>query len=772
MGKLVVLKLDGDVQEHGFRVTLAIRLEGAPPEIELTGYLPAAPELADRVQHHWLQKYRTVGAPYRINPKKITYDGSINQRLKECQDSANDLRDRLTAWLDSQEFRLLDRRLREELNRDEEIRLLICSQDSVLQKLPWHLWDFFERYPKAEVALSSTEFRRPQTLTANTRKSKIKILAILGHSQGLDIDKDRQLLANLSDAETTFLVEKSRPEINDQLWEQPWDIIFFAGHSETEGETGRIYINQTESLTINELWYALKKAVERGLKVAIFNSCDGLGLARQLEDLQIPQIIVMRELVPDEVAQEFLKHFLTAFARGQPFYLAVREARERLQGWESQFPCASWLPVICQNPAQVPPTWKDWLEEAAPPAKLPQRGWLGWQVVLLTSLVITSLVMGGRSLGWWQSAELQAFDRLMQLRPVQPPDPRLLMVGVTQKDIAELGGEYPLHDRTLLKLLRKLEEHQPRVIGLDIYRDRPEGEGRAELVQYLQQSDRVIPVCIAPSLKLPDGLPSVPRLSQDQLGFADVVIDPDGIVRRHLIAMAPPPASPCSTFYALSFQLALHYLRTEDISPEFISENRWQLGSRVLQNLSERRGFYQRRVGLEGFQILLNYRSNPSPQEIAALVTLTDVLANRVQPHFLRDKIILVGVTDPTVKDDFQTPYEEEIRGLLLHAQMVSQIVSAVEDRRSLLGFLPDWVDVFYVWVWSLVGGAIAWRFLSSPLSLGLAVGVAIMSLNGIGLLLLVTNGALLPVVPSALAVVASGGSILAYTVFKTQRPQ
>ncbi len=60
-------------------------------------------------------------------------------------------------------------------------------------------------------------------------------------------------------------------------------------------------------------------------------------------------MIVMRELVPDFVAQTFLKDLLTALASGKPFYLAAREARERLQGLEGQFTCASWLPVICQN---------------------------------------------------------------------------------------------------------------------------------------------------------------------------------------------------------------------------------------------------------------------------------------------------------------------------------------------------------------------------------------------------------------------------------------
>jgi hypothetical protein len=80
-------------------------------------------------------------------------------------------------------------------------------------------------------------------------------------------------------------------------------------------------------LTTSDLKYALKTAVEKGLKIAVFNSCDGLGLARELADLKIPQILVMREPVPDKVAQEFLKYFLIAYARGESFYLAVKEAR-------------------------------------------------------------------------------------------------------------------------------------------------------------------------------------------------------------------------------------------------------------------------------------------------------------------------------------------------------------------------------------------------------------------------------------------------------------
>lgn len=114
------------------------------------------------------------------------------------------------------------------------------------------------------------------------------------------------------------------------------------------------------SLTIEQLEEALKTAIARGLKLAIFNSCDGLGLANALEKLHIPQVIVMREPVPNLVAQQFFHHFLIAFAVNKlPLYLAVKQARCRLQGLEQEYPAASWLPIICQNPAVRSPTWLD-----------------------------------------------------------------------------------------------------------------------------------------------------------------------------------------------------------------------------------------------------------------------------------------------------------------------------------------------------------------------------------------------------------------------------
>jgi len=73
----------------------------------------------------------------------------------------------------------------------------------------------------------------------------------------------------------------------------------------------------------------------------------------------------------------------------------------------------------------------------------------------------------------------------VQLRPDEGPDPRLLVVAVTEEDIRALGN-WPASDQTLDQLFQRLEQYQPRVIGLDIYRDLPVEPGHAELATRLQ----------------------------------------------------------------------------------------------------------------------------------------------------------------------------------------------------------------------------------------------------------------------------------------------
>ncbi|HAC64313.1 MAG TPA: hypothetical protein DCF68_12425 [Cyanothece sp. UBA12306] len=361
MSKVVELKLDGTL-EIGLQVHLAIAPEAKTREVEVSGSLPPAPELQE-TYNVWQYYYRNLDASSRISAKKITYDGSIQKNKTELFRLVSQLKKQLNNWLNSPQFQPIWRKIIEKVSPEETIRILIRTTDKQLRKLPWHLWELLEKYPYAEIALAANDYEKINSNYTTTEAKNISILAILGDSKGINIEEDKQILTNtLTNAELTFLCEPNREEINKKLWNYKWDILFFAGHSQTEVETGRIYINPEDSLSLEELSYALKKAVNQGLKFAIFNSCDGLGLANFFEKLNLPQIIVMREPVPDLIAQQFLKYFLTDFSQGKHFYLAVREARERLQGLEGNYPGASWQPIIIQNPGIMLPTWSSLIE--------------------------------------------------------------------------------------------------------------------------------------------------------------------------------------------------------------------------------------------------------------------------------------------------------------------------------------------------------------------------------------------------------------------------
>ncbi len=777
MGKLVILKLGEGNFEQGFPVTLQIGDENVRPSVEITGALPPNPEIL-RDYYRWQSIYRNLKLPSR----PIGLPKALNQApsLEDCQQVAEEFKLRFNAWLASDSFRPVREKWLEKLMLADNIRVLLQTKDFRLQKLPWHLWDLLERYPQAEIALSAPAYEQVNRIT--TTSDKVKILAILGNSQGIDTKADQAVLNLLPNTDITFLVEPQCQDLTDQLWEQHWQILFFAGHSSTQetNETGKIYINQTESLTINQLKYALKKAVERGLQLAIFNSCDGLGLAREFADLQIPQIIVMREPVPDRVAQQFLKYFLEAFTRGESLYLAVREARERLQGLENQFPCATWLPVICQNPAEMPVNWGELfrnvrnsnisvsLSKTTPVKGITNR--LGFSSILLTSMVITGILIGVRYLGVLQPLELSAFDQLVRLRPAEKPDSRLLIITVTEEDVQAQKQEKPqgsLSDKSLAQLLEKLEPYQPKVIGLDIYRDYPVGKDYPALAERMRKSDRFIGVCqLSDSQAGKPGVKPPPELSPQNLGFSDIAVDSDNVVRRHLLALTPSPSSPCSAPYALSVQLALRYLYAKGIQLQFTPDGAWQLGKLTFKPIEAHTGGYQR-VDAFGHQILLNYRSSGSPEANAPSMTLQQVLTGKLNANAVKDKIVIIGTTAETFRDYWLTPYItpqgklQAIPGVFLQAQMVSQLLSAALDGQPLLWTWPFWGEVIWVWGWSFLGGLFT-AYLHRFIYLSLAVGIGIISLYVSCFIFLIVYSCWVPLIPAMLALVSN--SLIATT--------
>ncbi len=615
----------------------------------------------------------------------------------------------------------------------------------------------------------------------------MRILVVLGHDNGIDIQPDR-LMFEKAEAETLVLKEPQRSELNECLWdENGWDILFFAGHSTSQAldptgkPTGQLFLNPKEQLSVDQLRNALRESINRGLKLAIFNSCDGMGLARALAELNLPQMIVMREPVIDPVAHRFLQNFLQFFSRGEAFYTAVRRAREQLQGLEGEYPGATWLPVIFQNPTEKPISWPVEASKRQPLRQTrlqPQRGIprspINLYKLVVASLLTTLPVVVMRFLGLLQPLELSAYDHLMRARSEgfrQRIDSRLLVVEIREDDTDKYG--YPIRDAKLATALEKLQQFQPRTIGVDMHRYQVNQPGREDLLAQFEQSSNLITVCsfYQRDREIMGHPPEFsPGQGKQQVGFSDLEIDDiyqrgHPIVRRQLLSYGPrlDSVSPvCSTPYSFSLNLALRFLKAEGVEPLEVNQaQNWQLGSVVLERLAQRTGGYQQLDG-QSSQILLNYRLSHKP---AQQISLTELLEGQVDEDLIRDRIVLMGMTDPVGNDYRQTPYGE-LPGVWIHAHGVSQLLAAVLDERPLIWVLPQWGqwqwgDMLWIWGWAIIGGVLVWRT-SSVVVLG-GVGVAaILGLRQICLLILVQGG-WVPLMPALFALGGTAGVLLAY---------
>ncbi|MBP0018167.1 MAG: CHAT domain-containing protein [Cyanobacteria bacterium SBLK] len=371
MKKFVFLKIGQGDFDRGFPVILKITLphRASIPEVEIDCELPPHSQIPELYQN-WLDASKKLSFTNLIeNNKAQEYSRKYSQQY---YNAAKQLKSNLKTWLSAStnlKFQRLRETLYNRLDASDEIFVFLQTSHEILKKLPWQEWDLLrDRFPKAEIALSPSEIESVDPEQPKTGQKNIKILSILGDSTGINLEKDRETIANLPKVNPEFLVEPDRQAFSYKLWEKEWDILFFAGHSNSNSDSGIIYLNPQEKLPIAELRNSLKKVADRGLQLAIFNSCDGLKLAEYLAELNIPQIIVMREPVPDKVAQLFLKYFLEAYSGGESLYLAVRQARSRLEAMEKETPGATWIPIIYQKSLDIPPTWEEIVQGTSPPA--------------------------------------------------------------------------------------------------------------------------------------------------------------------------------------------------------------------------------------------------------------------------------------------------------------------------------------------------------------------------------------------------------------------
>ncbi|WNM58600.1 CHASE2 domain-containing protein [Candidatus Nitrospira allomarina] len=352
-----------------------------------------------------------------------------------------------------------------------------------------------------------------------------------------------------------------------------------------------------------------------------------------------------------------------------------------------------------------------------------------FQIGVITFLVFLG-VMGLRWEGFLESAELDAYDWSMRLRPTtKQSNPPITLVSITDQDIRTLG-HWPVTDAVLARALDVMATHYPRAIGVDMYRDLEVPPGRQELDRILEAHPEILMVMKFGKIEK-GGIPG-PAILQgtDRLGFNDVVVDSGGIVRRGLLFLDDG-----TNFYrSFSLLLALQYLQQEKIVPKPAIENsNWlQLGKTVIRPFEAYDGGYLE-ADAQGYQYLLDLERG---KNVFPTISFGDILAGTFNPELLQDHIVLVGVIAQGVKDYFYTSQCgtltvcPPIPGLELHGYMVHQLLRLAKgEGQAPIATFPDSLEAAWIGLWVLGGGFIgvwvrgAWRF-----SLAMLMGMLLLS--------------------------------------------
>jgi diguanylate cyclase (GGDEF)-like protein len=328
-----------------------------------------------------------------------------------------------------------------------------------------------------------------------------------------------------------------------------------------------------------------------------------------------------------------------------------------------------------------------------------------WQGVLISVPAIAGLVIGANIIGALQGLELAAFDRFFQLRPQEQIDSRITIIGISDRDIDKLG-KWPIDDASLAKLIEKINSYKPKAIGIDLYRNLPVKPGYQQLVKVFQATPNLIGVEKA----IGDRVAPPPALdAQDRVAMADLILDPDGKVRRALIAAQTEDGE---MKLGLATQLALIYLQNQGIALENVpNSNNRRLGKALLAPITGNDGGY-RHIDWGGYQVLLNFRGSGKYFKI---ISISDVLAGKVNPEFIRDRLVLIGSVAPSLNDYFYTPLSQtsqisvnRMAGVVVHANITSQIISGAIDGRPMLATITDAWEYLLVLGFSMSGAIVS----------------------------------------------------------------
>ncbi|MBI3638333.1 adenylate/guanylate cyclase domain-containing protein [Candidatus Wolfebacteria bacterium] len=226
----------------------------------------------------------------------------------------------------------------------------------------------------------------------------------------------------------------------------------------------------------------------------------------------------------------------------------------------------------------------------------------------------------------------------------QKPNPDILIIGIDDKSLQEIG-RWPW-DRTVhAELINSLIKASPKVIALDINFFEPSGLNNDEKLEKTAQNPKVIFSSEAESLKLENDkwrgekiLKPIFNVGENQLGYENIIIDADGVVRR-IPSLIQSENKIFNSFSAAVSKAA--------------SGKNYSLPQTLTVNFRGKAGTFP-------------------------VISYADALKGKIPREKFSGKIILVGPTAPDFHDQYIVPTSKKnlMNGVEIHANAINTIMS------------------------------------------------------------------------------------------------
>ncbi|WP_414527847.1 CHASE2 domain-containing protein [Nodularia chucula] len=382
-------------------------------------------------------------------------------------------------------------------------------------------------------------------------------------------------------------------------------------------------------------------------------------------------------------------------------------------------------------------------------------------VFIITPTVALTVIVG-QSLGFFNLLEWKIRDQWVRQQSSNAIADEIVIITIDERDI-QLVGKWPVPDESLAQLLAKIRSQQPRAIGLDLYRDLPEGDGHEQLVEIF----RTTPNLIGVEKITGERVNPPPELRKNgQVGLADLVLDGDRFVRRALLT-AIDDQEEGEIKAGLATLVALKYLEAENISLESVDpqQQKFRLGEQIhipLQNLEA--GYKDDDLG--GYQILLNWYGS---ETAFRTVTMRDVLAGTIAPDLMRDRMVFIGSAAASTNDFFSTPFSSSLisaqkptPGVVIHANIAHQLIRGAKTGTANLRGVAASTALIWIIFWTVIGSGGSWWLATTHTKLKIPGGKILWATVGISGAILgggycvFLRGVLIPVTPTLLAFITS----------------